>query len=519
MWKNNKKKIQKSRTINTIANTAVGFIDKFLTVFLSFISRTVFIKVLGSEYLGINGLFTNILSILSLAELGIENAIIYRLYKPISDNDEEKIAGLITYYKKLYFTIGIVVLTIGICLIPFLHFFVNIKQDIGNIYIYYIMFLANSVLSYFYIYKTAIVKADQKEYKLKIINSITTIVQFILQIIVLVTLQNFYLYLAIKIVTAFITNVLSSKKAEKDYPYINEKRYIDKSEKKEIWKNVKDMFLYQIGGVILNNTDNILISMIVGTAWVGIYSNYDMIFVAITGFTSMIFTATQASVGNLTTENNQKKNLEVFNVLTFLSFWVYGFCSICFAILFQDFISIWLGENYLLPLSVVLVCVLNYYIKGVLYPIWNFRFTIGLFKYTKYVMLIASLINIVLSVVLGIEYGLFGILIATAIARLVTTVWYEPYKLFKIFFKEKIFKYYIHQIVDFVVIIGTYLLMVGIISIIKVDNIYVGFIIKILLCMIVPNIIFFIYKCRTKEFKYVVSKKNQILHRNNEFNQ
>ena len=193
MWKKNKTTSKKSRTLNTIANSIMGFIDKFLTLILSFISRTVFIKVLGANYLGVNGLFTNILSVLSLAELGIENAIIYRLYKPIKDEDKDKIAGLINYYRKLYIAIGVIVLVIGIGLIPFLHLFVNVKEDIGNIYVYYLMFLANSVISYLYIYKTAIMKADQKEYKLKVINSVMTIIQFVLQIVSLLIFKNFYL--------------------------------------------------------------------------------------------------------------------------------------------------------------------------------------------------------------------------------------------------------------------------------------------------------------------------------------
>lgn len=506
MWEKTKTELNKSRTLNTITNFVTGFIDKFLTLALSFVSRTIFIRVLSTSYLGLNGLFTNILSVLSLAELGIENAIIYRLYKPIKEEDKDKIAGLINYYKKLYFIIGIVVLVIGLGLIPFLHLFINIEEDVGNIYVYYLMFLANSVISYMYIYKTAIIKADQKEYKLKVINSIMTIVQFVLQIVALLIFKNFYIYLAIKVITSIAVNIISSKKSEEEYPYIKEKKAIETKEKKVIWKSVKDMFLYQFGGVVLNNTDNILISIIVGTNWVGIYSNYDMIFTAITGFTSIIFTSTQASVGNLTTENNQEKNLEIFNVLTFLSFWIYGFCSICFAILFQDFIGMWLGESFKLSMAVVIICVINYYIKGVLYPVWNFRFTIGLFKHTKYTMLIASIINIVLSVILGIKFGIFGIFVATAISRIVTTVWYEPYKLFKVFFKKGISKYYIGQILDFFILVVTYVLMFGIVNFVKIENMYISFLVKIMLCIIIPNIIFYMYKFKTKEFKFMKDK-------------
>lgn len=513
MWQKVNTKNKKNRTINTIINFFVGILDKFCTLLLSFITRTIFIKKLGANYLGLNGLFTNILSILSLAELGIESAIIYRLYKPIKDNDEEKIASLITYYKRMYSIVAGVVLILGLAIIPFLHIFVNVEQDIGNIYAYYLMFLLNSVLSYLYIYKTSIIKADQKEYKLKLINLILTIIQFVLQVISLVVFNNYYYFLIIKISVSIINNIVCSKRAEKDYPYIKNKKELNKEDKKGIWKNIKDMFCYQIGGVILNNTDNILMSTLVGTIWVGIYSNYDMIFTAITGFTSMFFTSAQASVGNLGTEENQEKNLKVFKTLTFLSFWIYGFCSICFGVLIQDFIKLWVGEEYLLNMSVVIICILNYYIKGMLYPVWNFRFTIGLFEHTKYVMIAASLINIVLSIILGMKFGILGIFVATAISRIVTNVWYEPYKLYKVFFKKKIFKYYIGQVTDFIVLVIAFICTYYISTKIIINNAYINFAIKCILCVIIPNIIFYIYKYRTEELEFIKVKIKEIMKR------
>ena len=514
MWKKSKRNIKKGRTINTTVNFIIGVLDKFITLALSFISRTIFIKTLGAEYLGVNGLFTNILSVLSLAELGIENAIIFKLYRPIKDNDQEEISSLITYYKKIYRKIAIVVLAFGLAVIPFLKYIVNVENDVGNIYIYYIMFLGNSALSYLYIYRTAILKADQKEYKLKTINIIMSISQFIFQTIILLILKNYYLYLAIKIITSIFNNIICSEKAKKDYPYIEIEKEINVEEKKSIWGNVKDMFLYQLGSVMLNNTDNILISMILGTSVVGIYSNYEMIITAITGFTSMFFTAAQASVGNLVTEKNTKKNIEVFNALSLMSFWIYGFCSICFAVLMQDFIYIWLGREYQLPMMVLLVCIFNYYIKGIIYPVWNFRFTTGLFKYTKHIMFVASAINIILSIILGIYFGLFGIFIATAISRLLTNVWYEPYKLFKIYFKQKVYKYYLKQILDFIIVIIVGLITYYCSNIVNFSNIYMLFFSKIIICLFLPNLLFYLIKSKTSEFKFVVKKLKGIFLKN-----
>ena len=430
----------KSRTHNTIFNA--------LTIVLNFLTRIVFIKAFGENYLGINGLFSNILSVLALAELGVSGAIVYCMYKPIVEKDYKHLAALMNYYKKLYQTIGIVVAILGLLVVPFLSVLVNIEANIGNITFYYLLYLLNTVASYFLVYKTSILTADQKDYVIKICKVVISVIQFCVLSIVALQLHNFYIYLLFQIGFSILNNYICSKVAERMYPFINEHVELPQEEKRQIWNNISSMFSYQIGNVILNNTDNILISVMISTIVVGYYSNYSMIVAAISTFIQLIFGSVTASIGNLVAEGNESKQRDIFNVLQLMSFWVTSFSVICFCVLFQDCISILYTTHYLLNYDIVIVCAFNFYIVNILYPIYCYRNTVGLFKDTKMIMLFTSLINLVLSIILGKVIGLFGILVATGLSRILTNFWFEPIKLFKKYFKASVFPYFLKQIIS-----------------------------------------------------------------------
>lgn len=495
-----------SRIRNSMLNVITGIMYQMSILILNFISRTIFIRVLGAEYLGLNGLFSNILTILSLAELGIGNAILYSMYKPLAQNDRTKLSALITYYRKLYSLIAIAIAIFGTILVPFLNYFVNTPLPIDKIRLYYILFLLNSVISYLFIYKTSIINADQKGYKLKLYTITFEILKFILQIFILIKLHSYIFYIVVQIICTLMSNLICSYKTEKLYPYIKNKNQLPNSDKKEIWSNIKSLFLYQIGLAVLNNTDNILISTIIGTVWVGYYSNYSMIVNAISNFTNIIFTSIQSSVGNLNTEENSQKKYFIFRVLNLASFWIYGFCSICFCMLFQDFITIWIGNDFILDIKTVYVIVFNFYIISALYPVWVFRYTIGLFKHIKYVMVFASIINLTLSVIGGYKFGLVGVLAATAIARITTNIWYEPYKLFKLYFETSQKKYFISQILNFILLSVIICTMNIFFKYVYIHNLFLNIVFKLSICIIIPNLIFLVIFKNSEEFKYIYEK-------------
>ena len=502
-----------SRIKNTTINSTVAIISKILTFLLQFICRTVFIKVLSTEYLGVNGLFTNILTILSFAELGIGNAIIFKLYKPIAEDDKEKVKTYMKFYQKAYILIGIVILIIGIMIIPFLKYMVNDVPDIKeNIYFIYVLFLANSIISYFFTYKKSIIIGYQKEYVTTIINLIVIVIQNIVQIGILITTKNYILYLLIQIIATFLDNFIASKKADKMYPFIKENKYkkISKIEEKNIFTDVKSLILYKIGYILSNGTDNIIISAFVRVSEVGLLSNYTTITTAITTFLSSFFNSFTASVGNLNAGDDKEKKESIFYQILLLSFLIYGFVSIAIILLSNDFISIWLGNDYILDLSICLALGFNMYVDGMRFVNYTFRNTMGLFKKGRFIPLISSISNIVLSVILVQYIGIFGVLIATGLTRLFITTMYDPYLLHKYKFNTSSKRYYLTYLYYLAIAIIDFFVCKIVLSKILVGGI-LGFIIKGILIMIITYIVFLIFVFKMKEFKELKNILNNLV--------
>lgn len=486
-------------------NFIAGITYQFIVLLCSYILRIFFIRKLGIDYLGVNGLFSNILSILSIADLGIGSAMMYSLYKPLSEGNEQKIAALILYYKKINRIIALVFFLVGVALIPFLKYIIVLDKPFDHIEIYYLLVLSNTVISYLLYYKTIIVSADQKDYLLKIYNLIFVIAKFAVQILILIFTHSYILYLAVQILATLSNNLFSVKKAEKLYPYIKQNTIkISGDEKKELFANVKSLFLYRIGGVIVNNTDNIIISILVGTIYVGYYTNYYMIIIAIGGFCSVILTSVQASVGNLAVNGTKEDQLKVFKILNLLYFWVYAFCAICFLILLQDFILIWLGSGFLLDRITVAILIFNFYSSGMLSPFIIFREATALFRETKYIILVTALCNIVFSVILGRQFGIAGVLGATALAKLLTNFWFEPYALYVFHFKMSANRYYLTQILKFVLLAAVAALTYFTSTLFTTDNILISLVLKLSICLIIPNAVFFLLFRRTQEFAYLL---------------
>lgn len=500
-----------SRTKNTILNLFANVGGQVVSILLRFVSRTIFIYVLGKSYLGINGLFSNILEVLSLAELGVGTAIIYNMYEPLAHRDYQRLAALTNYYKILYRKIAGVVFVIGMAILPFLDKIINLNQDIPHIYLFYILSVLNTTVSYLYVYKTSILSADQKEYKLKIYRTVFQFIQIIAQSIILFLFKSYLLYMIVQIVCSICSNIWTAHKATELYPEVNGNIQIElsKQEKKNIWSNIKAMFSYKIGGIMMNNTSQILISALVSTEMVGIYSNYLMVTQSLTSITSMLFTSVKASIGNLATEKNHQKEYEVFRVLDLMAFWVYGGGTIGLIILMNDFIRIWAGNSYVLMYTTVIIIAFSFYIAGIIYPITCYRETIGLFKQTKNILLYSSGINLFLSIILGQVWGLNGILLATIIARSCTNLWYEPYKLYSLYFQVPFSKYVITHIKDAIIIILLVLLGLNTVGKISSGSIILDLVIKFVIAFIGINIVFIIYK--NKEIKYVESYIKGIL--------
>lgn len=504
-----------SRIINTGKNIFTSLTNQIISLILNFVSRTVFIHYLNAEYLGINGLFSNILQVLSMADLGFNTAIVYSMYKPLNEDNKQELSALMTFYQKIYNIIAISVFAIGMLIIPILPYIVKIESNIPNLTLYYILYLLDTVISYLFVYKTSITTADQKSYLLNNYDSIFIIIQNILQIFSLIIFKNFAIYLSIKIFISLTKNIYKAKKSENLYPYIKNKVELDNKTKKTVFENVKSMFIYKIGGVILNNTDNILISITIGTIVVGYYSNYLMIINAVLMFTNLMFNSITASIGNVNVSEDSIKKILTFKRINFITIWLFIFCGICFLNLFDDFIVLWLGTEYLLDKKTLIAIVLNFVMPGSIRPVSLYRDTTGLFHKTKYVFFITSIINLILSIILGNLYGLYGILISTAIARLLTNMWFEPYILFKEYFKLNPWKHYFKkQLIYWIVFLAISIITYNICILFTEISILI-FIVKILICILIPNIIFYFIFKKSDELNYFKNLILNLLHKNN----
>ena len=505
---------QRSRTENSIINSAMSIVTQVLTVVLNFAVKTVFIKMLNDEYLGVNGLFTNIITMLSLADLGIGIAIPYSLYKPLAKKDEHKINVLMNFYKKVYTIIGIAVLLIGLSLTPFLGLIIkDIPKNVPHLSLIYILFVIHSASSYFFVYKKFLIDSDQKGYiTSRIIFTFSTLLS-IIQIILLVTTKNYILFLLSSIILVIIQNIYISSKANKLYPFIKNKtdEKLEKEDMEGIKKNVSSLFIYKVGTVIMNGTDNIIISKFIGLIIVGFYSNYVLIINSITTVLNQIFNAITSSIGNLVVTTNKKRSKEVYDNLNFANFWFYALFGVCIIVLINPFINIWIGKKYVMGFSIVFLLVLNFYVLGMQSVTNSFRNAYGLFWIAKYRPIIMVIINIVISVVLVQFIGIEGVLIGTLISRLVTTAWLDPYIVHKYGFEISPKSYYIDYLKYLVIFIAISIIFNYVASMITINNIFILILIAILVVISV-NVILVLLFFKTSEFNYFYDKIKKIRH-------
>lgn len=425
------------RTKYSFINMIVGVAGQLVSIFLAFFSRMVFIHYLSDEHLGINGVFTNVLSVLSLAELGIGSAMIYSLYKPAAENDRELIGKLMNFYRLLYRCVAAAVFIMGLFLFPFLDYLVKGNSNVEHLEIIYLLYLLNSVFSYLYSYKNAILRAYQKAYYRTAWEHIMHIVQIILQIIVLMLTQNFILYLVIQMMNQVSVNLIVARKVDRDYPYLKEQKGLpEKSTCKSIAKNILALSMHKIGTVVVNGTDNLLMSAFVGLASAGIYSNYQMIFSNVNTLMGMVYNAFATSVGNLAAVENSKKVYDIYQVLDFLMFGIYGYVSVGIFVMINPLIKMIFGEKYLFSMPMVFVMAVSFYLNGMRQIVLQFRNALGLFWYDRYKPLAESAINLFASLILVRKYGVTGIILGTIISCLTTVFWVEPYVLFRYGMKD-----------------------------------------------------------------------------------
>lgn len=491
------------RIKNSLKNIYSGIIGQVICLLCSFITRTFFIRILGSTYLGVSGLFGNILTLLSLAELGVGQAIIFSLYKPLAENDNDKIHALMLVYKKIYRLVFWFVLCVGMALVPFLKYIINDFDKYPDITIIYMMYVVNSAASYLFVYKSTLTVAAQKNFIVNKINYAFSLISMLCQLAVLIVFKNFLVYLGVQITATICQNIVIAHKTDKLFPFLKEKKevYLEKEEKQELKKNVKSLMIYKIGSLALNSTDNIIISAFVGLIKVGIYSNYTLICSSVTSFLTTIFGNLTASIGNLNAVETNEKKAFMFNVINLATFWLYGVCSTCIFCVANSFINVWIGEEYLLTYRELFVIVLNMYVGGMLFAPFNYRQTMGLFVYGKWRPVISAVINLVVSVILCKRMGLEGVLWGTIIARATTNVWFDPYIIFKKGMEKSPLPYFADYLTKLLILFFAGGISFFASSFIPTAN-YFMVVVKAAAVFVLCNAMFFLFFGRKEEIKY-----------------
>jgi O-antigen/teichoic acid export membrane protein len=455
-------KMSASRSKRTAQNMVFGFIYHIVTVVLSFVSRTVFINTLGIEYQGLNTIFSDVLSLLSMADLGFGLAMSYSFYKPLAEDDKDRIKSLIAFFRKIYNIIAVSVTIVGLLFTPFLRYIVKTQQDVPHLEIYYFFGLADIVLSYLFVYKTTLLVADQKDYMVSKVRTVASIVGTLLKILVLIIWHNYILYLIVNLAVSFFTNFYQSQRAVKEYSYIRNLRdakELDKESRKSIFSTLKSVMLYKVSMLLFHYTDNILISMILGTALVGIYSNYWMLSTRLVLVEQIVFGSMVASVGNLMVKENEEKRLEVFESMQSISNIFCGIITCVYALVADDMVHVWLGKEFQVSQTVVIAIALNTYFTSVLHPVAIIREAAGIYNKVKYCMLFGSALNIFLSIVLGMKIGLAGIILASVLSRMASYFWYEPVIIFRDYFGKSSGRFFLGLGKNIVLVLAVIMIM------------------------------------------------------------
>lgn len=434
-----------SRVKNSAKNTFFAALNMLVQLILKFAVRIVFVRFLSVEYLGLNTLFSNILQVLSLAELGVGGAIVYSMYKPVADGDTEKIKSLIGIYKKFYWIIGGVITVVGLAIIPLLPYLMSGGTTLEvNLNLVYVIYLFNTSVGYFFAHRRALIFANQRNDIETKVSSVCLIALNAVQLVILAITKNYLFYISVLPLFTIIDSVAITVISHRLYPDIRGKaQKLSECDKKDLIKNTAAMVGHRLGGVAVNSTDNIFISAFLGLTALGLYSNYAYIVMILTSVLLLIVTATKASIGNLIAAGNKQRAYEVFCDLSYFLFAFLIFCFSCYTALAQDFVSIFFGEELVLPFVTMLLIGINFYIMQSRAIIGAFRETTGLFWKDRYKPFFEVAINIGLDFALVIAIGLPGIVIATIVSNVVCNLTVEPYIVFKYYFGKSVKKYYL----------------------------------------------------------------------------
>ena len=500
------------RKKNATRNIIFGVILKAYQIVVPFLMRTAMIYFMGVQYLGLNSLFTSILQVLNLAELGAGSAMIYSMYQPIASDDKKKICALMRLYKFYYRAIGCVIAFLGLLLLPFIpHLVKSDLPDNLNIYVLYLLNLGATVLTYWlFAYKNAILDAYQRTDITSKIMLVTSTIQYFLQILILVFLKNYYVYLIVVLVTQIANNLITAAIVQYKYPNYVAMGELEKDEVKQINCRIRDLFTSKLGGVIsVNSADTVVISAFLGLTKLAIYQNYYFIITSVIGVVGIVFSSCTAGIGNSMVTETIEKNYKDFKKFTFLVMAIVNFCTSCFLCLFQPFMEVWVGNELMLSFGmVVLFCI--YFIDYECMALLSvYKDACGIWHQDRFRPLCEAGINLLLNLLLVNIGGLYGILLSTIISMSFVSLPWLVMNLFNFVFRRSSSEYISILIQNVIVVIVDMIVCYAICQMVHLGGI-MTIIFRGAVCVVFSNISYFAIWKNNEDFKDAIKLLNSI---------
>lgn len=499
------------RFINSLRNSSLALAGQIITILLGFGVRWLFIHRLGQEYLGVNSVMESMLTILSMTELGIGTSVAFALYRPIADGDEKRIGSLMAFYKKVYCILGIATAVVGPLLIPFMRFFTREAVNVADINLIYILFLLNTVLSYFFAYKRTLLSAYQQNYINSVSEDAFTIVKYILQAVILVQFGSYIGYLTISLVCGCCANIVIGILCDRRYPFIKKykKEKLCKEDRDKLKKSVVSLMYQKIGAKLVTGTDNLMISYAKLTL-MGIYSNYSIVVSTVSRVVYNVLCSTMGSVGNLMVQTDDDHKYNVFEEFAFATFCFYFFIAAGFAACLERFIVLWAGEGWLLSPAVTFVVVLNFFLTGLRQPNVVVIEAAGLFNRLRLKAVGEVVVNLVVSFLFltVFQMGIYGVLLGTTVSMAGICIWWEIWAVHKYALHKPVRRYYFNYFMQLSAAMVGCFAAYGVSCLIPVQGL-VGLILSGLSAIAVFLVVILLFFSRSRALKALLQRFKQ----------
>ncbi len=494
------------RSKNAARNMVFGTISKIYNLIVPFIMRTIMIYTLGMAYTGLNSLFSSVLSVLNLAELGVGSAMVFSMYKPIAEDDTKKLCALMRLYKIYYRVIGLVIMVLGLLITPAIPYLIksDVPPDI-NIYVLYLMNLFMTVLSYWlFAYKNCLLFAHQRNDIGDKIGYVINTVKYVAQILVLVLFKNYYVYILVAMFMGVVSNIVTAVVVDKLYPQYKAVGELSKSEVRNINQKVKDLFTAKIGSIVINSSDTIVISAFLGLEALALYQNYYFILSSVYGFVALITGSSLAGIGNSLVTESREKNFKDLKTFSFIISWISGFCVCCFACLYQPFMELWVGDKNLLSYGMVILFCIYFFVQQIQGLLLLYKDASGMWHEDKFRPLVTALANLIMNIVMVQFWGLYGILLSTILSILLIGMPWLLHNLFTTLFRTSPVRY-IGRLLLYALIAVVSCAMCIFCTGFEFSSIILTLFVRLVICGIIPNVIFFVLFRKTDEFKSFVN--------------